>query len=140
MDFKDVRQFLAAYHRGVINTFQRDGAAQASIVVCGALQEQVVFVSVMGDSAKIRNLRRDPRCTVLAVSEDWRTYAVVEGRARLFDAANTNVEELRGLLRDCYRACGDTEHPDWDDYDRAMRRQNAVAVLVYPDRIYGLLR
>ena len=140
MNFEDVRRFLGANHRGVVNTFQRDGAVQASIVVCGAFQEQVVFVSVMGDSAKIRNLRRDPRCTVLAVSEDWRTYVVVDGHAKLFDAANTDADELRRLLRDTYRACGDEEHPDWDDYDQAMRRQNAVAVLVRPGRIYGLIR
>ena len=128
MDFENVRRFLGANHREEINTFQRDGAAQASVVVCGAFHEDVVFVSVMGDSATIRNLRRDPRCTVLAVREDWVSYAVVEGRARLFDAATTKAEELTRLLRDCYRACGDAEHRDWDDYDRAMLRQKAVAV------------
>ena len=140
MEFKDIRPFLETNHRGVVTTFQSNGAAQASIVVCGAHEGSVAFVSVRGDSAKVRNLRRDARCTVLTVTEGWRSYAVVEGTAQIFDANNTGSEELRTLLRSVYSACGGGEHPDWDEYDRVMRQQNAVAVLVRPDRIYGLLR
>ena len=140
MKFEDIRAFLQSNHRGVVNTRQPDGAMQASIVVCGAYEDAAAFVSVRGISAKVRNLRGDPACTVLAVSDDWRSYAVVEGQARLHDATNTDPEELRVLLRAVYRACGDKEHPDWDEYDVAMRRQDAVVVLVPPERIYGLLR
>ena len=140
MDFEDIRPFLETTHRGVVTTFQSNGAAQASIVVCGAYQEAVAFVSIRGNSAKVRNLRLDARCTVLTVTEGWRSYAVVEGTAQLFDADNTGSEELRALLRSDYSACGGGEHHDWNEYDRVMREQDAVAVLVRPDRIYGLLR
>ncbi len=140
MKFDDIRPFLGSNHRGVVTTIQPNGAVQASIVVCGAFQGQLAFVSVRGSSAKIHNLRRDPRCTVLAVTSDWRSYAVVEGDARLHDSRNTEAEELRRLLRDVYRACGDADHPDWEEYDRVMRQENAVVVLVRPARIYGLLR
>ena len=44
---------------------------------------------VYGNSAKTHNLRRDPRCTVMAVDNDWRSYAVVEGQAQLLDYRNT---------------------------------------------------
>jgi PPOX class probable F420-dependent enzyme len=140
MQFEDVRPFLERHHRGVITTYQRDGAAHASIVVCGAYRGQAAFVIVRGKSVKVRNLRRDPRCTVLAVTDDWRAWASVEGQAQLFDATNTDAEELRRLLRDVFRACGDKEHPDWEEYDQAMRAQEAVVVLVQPQRVYGLLR
>jgi PPOX class probable F420-dependent enzyme len=140
MEFQDIRPFLETCHRGVVNTLQPDGAVQSSIVVCGPFQDNMAFVSVRGNSAKVRNLRRNPRCTVLAVTPDWRSYAVVEGEARLLDAGNTGAEELRRLLRDVYRACGGGEHPDWEEYDRVMRQQAAVVVLVRPQRIYGLLR
>ena len=68
MDFEQARPFLENNHRGVVTTFQRNGAAQSSIVVCGAYQGYMALVSVQGKSAKVRNLRRDPRCwiTVLA--------------------------------------------------------------------------
>ena len=140
MDFEDIRPFLETNHQGVVTTFQSNGAAQASIVVSGAYEGTVAFVSIRGNSAKVRNLRRDARCTVLTVTEGWRSYAVVEGTSQLFDANNTDSEELRMLLRNVYSACGGGEHPDWNEYDQVMLQQNAVAVLVQPDRIYGLLR
>ena len=140
MEFQEIRPFLESNHRGVVTTFQPDGATHASILVCGAYQDNVAFVSIRGRSAKVRNLRRDPRCTVLAVMADWSSYVVVEGQARLLDASNTDAEELRLLLRDVYRACGSKEHPDWEEYDEVMRRQRAVVVFLRPDHIYGLLR
>ena len=140
MEFEAIRPFLEANHRGVVTTFQRNGAVQASVVVCGPYHDQVALVSVRGNATKIRNLRRDPRCTVLAVAADWRSYVVVAGQAQLLDASNTEAEELRRCLREVYRACGGGEHPDWEEYDRVMRERGAVVVLVHPDRIYGLLR
>lgn len=139
MEFEEVRPFLEANHRGVVTTFQRNGAAQASIVVCGPYQGNMALVSVRGNSAKVRNLRRDPS-TILTVAPDWRSYVVVEGQAQLKDARNTEAEELRLELRQVYQACGGGEHPNWNEYDQVMQQQDAVVVLVRPDRIYGLLR
>ena len=138
--FERVRPFLEKNHRGVVTTRQADGAAHASIVVCGTYDGNAAFVAVHGRSAKVRNLRRDPNCSVLAVTDDWRSFATVEGQASLFDASNTDAEELRVLLREVYRVCGDKDHPDWDEYDQAMVDQQAVVVLVKPERVYGLLR
>ena len=117
-----------------------NGSVQSSIVVSGAFQGHAAFVSVYGRSTKVRHLRRNNRCTVLAVADNWGSYVVVEGRAELRDSTNTEAEELRRLLRDVFRACGDHDHPDWEEYDRAMVQQDAVVVLVSPDKVYGLLR
>ena len=140
MDFGDVRPFLEIHHRGVIATRRPNGATHSSIVVCGAYDGNAAFVSVYPKSQKIRNLRRDPNCTVLAVTDDWRQYAVIEGQARLLDYSDMDAEEIRVMLREVYMACSDTEHPDWDEYDQAMIEQDAVIVLVEPERVYGLLR
>ena len=144
MEFSDVRNFFASNHRGVINTFRRDGSAQTSIVVCGASpfegDDGPVFVTVRGTSAKVRNLRRDSRCNVMAVADDWRQFAVVEGTVTLHDYQNTDAEEMRQMLRTAFMACGDHEHPDWEEYDRAMVQQDAVIVRVAPERVYGLIR
>lgn len=139
MDFEQARTFLKNNHRGVVTTFQRNGAAQSSIVVCGAYQDYLALVSVRGKSAKVRNLRRDPRCTVTATAADWRNYVVVEGKATLLDYHNTDAEEMRQKLREVFRVCGDGDHSDWEEYDRAMREQDGVIVLITPDRIYGKL-
>ena len=140
MEFREVEGFLRTNHRGVVTTRRANGATQASIVVCGAYQGNAAFVAVHGRSVKVRNLRRDPNCSVLAVTDDWRSFATIEGQASLYDASNTDSEELRVLLREVYRVCGDKDHPDWEEYDQAMVDQRAVVVLVRPERVYGLLR
>jgi PPOX class probable F420-dependent enzyme len=140
MTFEDVRPFLERHHWGVVTTHWPDGGAQSSIVFCGAYQGHTAFVAVYGKSAKVRNLRRDPRCTVLTVTDNWRSWVTVEGEAQLFDYHNTEAEKVRQMFREVYRACGDVAHPDWEEYDQAMVRQGAVIVLVRPQRIYGLVR
>ena len=137
MELEEARPFMESNHQGVINTYQRNGAIHASIVVCGAYQGNAAFVAVRGNSRKVHNLRRNPHCTVLSVTPDWRNYVAVEGQAQLKDLRNTDPEELRVLLREVYMACGDKEHPDWEEYDRAMVEQDAVIVFVPPERVYG---
>ena len=140
MEFEDARPHFENNHRGVITTFQSNGAGHSSIVVCGAYQGNAAFVIVYGSSAKARNLRRNPRCTVMSVSGDWRTCAIVEGQATLMDYRNTDPEKMRVELREVFRACGDNDHPDWEEYDQAMVKQDAVIVLVKPERVYAKLR
>ena len=140
MEFNDVVPFFETHKRGVIATRRPNGATHSSIVVCGAYEGNAAFVSVYPRSQKIRNLRRDPNCTVLSVRDDWREWVSVEGQATLIDYNTTDAEEMRVLLRKVYMACSHTEHPDWEEYDQAMVDQEAVIVLVKPERVYGLVR
>ena len=139
MTIDDIRPFLEAHHRGVVTTFRKSGAAQMSILASGFYQGEVVFV-VSGGTAKLANLRRDPRCTVLTVKPDWSEYAVVDGTAQIHSQANTDPESLRLLLREAYRACGGGEHPDWDEYDRVMNQERRAVVMVTPSHVYGMWR
>ena len=139
MTFEDVRPFFEQNHRGVVTTYRRNEATQVSIVASGAMEGAIVFVS-RGDSAKLANLKRDPRCTVMATQADWSSYAVVEGNAEIRGWDNMDPEELRLLLRDAYSACGDTEHPNWNEFDRVMREERRAVVLVRPEHGYGLFR
>ena len=95
------------------------------------------FVSAPGNSRKVHNLRRDPCCMVPGVSDDWGKYVLVEGQAQILDYSNTDPEEFRLHLRGAFRACGGGEHSDWEEYDQAMRKQDAVIVLVPPGNMYG---
>lgn len=140
MKFEDVKSFLERNHRGVVTTFQADGAAHTSIVVCGAYEGHAAFVSVHSKSRKVRNLRRDPRCTVLAVTENWRSWVSIEGEAKLSDYNNTDPEKIRVLLREVYMACSHDEHSNWEEYDEAMKVQEGTVVLVTPKRVYGQIR
>ena len=76
------REFLANHHNGALTTFRRNGAAQMSIVTCGLHGDGVAFTTT-ADRAKLRNLGRNPRCTILVGTDDWRNFVVLEGEARL---------------------------------------------------------
>ena len=122
-----VQEFLAQNHQAVMTTFRRNGAAQMSIVTVGAFRDGVAFTTTAG-RAKLPNLVRDPRCSLLVSKQDWWGYVVLEGRAQVLAADNTDAAELRQALRDVYR---------WDEYDAAMVKDRRAAVVVVPDHVYG---
>ena len=126
----------------VVSTTRADGSVQASVVNAGVLEHPLTGVTVVGlvasgSSQKLRNLRADPRATIV-VRAGWR-WATVEGTVDVIgpDDAHTGVddEQLRLLLRDVFRAAGGT-HDDWDTYDRVMADERRAAVLVTPTRVY----
>ena len=137
MTFEDVARFLKTNHQGVMVTFRRRGAAQMSIVTCGYYEGGVAFTTT-GDRAKLANLIRNPNCSILVSTLDWSGYAVVEGTADIRFSDRTDREELRLTLRDVYRACADREHPDWEEYDRAMVDDRRAAIIVKPLHVYAV--
>ena len=137
MTLDDARPFLEANHRAVVTTHRRSGAIQTSIVTGGLHENLMVFV-VAGRTAKLANLGRDPRCTVLTVRPDWSGFVAVEGTASVRAWEGADPEEQRILLRDIYRVCGGGEHPDWEEYDTVMRRERRTVVMVTADHVYGI--
>ena len=131
-----VRKFLSQNHQAVLTTFRANGAAQMSIITVGAYRDGVAFTTTAG-RAKLANLVREPRCSLLVSKQDWWGYVVLQGRAKVLASGNTDAAELRQTLRDVYRAAAGKDHPDWDDYDRAMVRDRRAAVVVVPDHVYG---
>ncbi|MBO0848271.1 MAG: TIGR03618 family F420-dependent PPOX class oxidoreductase [Pseudonocardia sp.] len=126
----------------VINTLRGDGSVQSSVVNAGTLEHplrsgRVVGLVTRGDSRKLRNLRADPRTTVVARA-GWR-WATVEGDAEIIGPDDprpeVDAEALRLLLRDVFRAAGGA-HDDWDAYDRTMAEERRAAVLITPRRVY----
>ena len=140
MEFEQAKNFLVSNHRAVVNTINPNGYIQSSIVVAGVYQDYLALVSIRGGSSKITNLKKTPKCTVTVTSSDWRNYIVVEGDATLIDSTNTTEEPLRLQLREIFKVCGDGTHSDWEEYDRVMKQQEAVIVLINPQKVYGLLR
>jgi PPOX class probable F420-dependent enzyme len=132
----NVREFASQTHRGVLTTFRRNGAAQMSIVSCGPYRNGVAFTTT-ADRAKLLNLKRNPRCSLLISQEDWWGYVVLEGHAEVLSADNTDAQEFRMALRDAYRAASGTEHPNWEEYDQAMIEDRRSVIIVVPERIDG---
>jgi hypothetical protein len=64
----------------------------------------------------------------------------VEGTSELIGpddpADGIDADGLRLLLRAVFAGAGGS-HDDWDTYDRVMREERRVAVLIEPTRVYG---
>lgn len=131
-----IRDFVSQNHQGVLSTFRKNGAAQLSIISCGLYRDGVAFTTP-ADRVKLANLKRDPRCTLLVSKPDWWGYVVIEGRAEVMSSDNTDAEELQLALRDVYRAAAGEEHPDWEEYDQAMRDDHRAVIIVVPEHIYS---
>lgn len=137
MTYDDILPFLEQNHRAALTTFRKNGAAQMSIVLCGAYNGGVAFGTPQR-RAKLTNLLRDPRCTILVSKEDWWGYVVIEGTADILWSDRTDPEELLFALREVYRVSASQDHPDWDEYDQAMAEDNRAAIIVRPQHIYGV--
>ena len=98
-----VRKFLSQNHQAVLTTFRANGAAQMSIITVGRYRDGVAFTTTAG-RAKLANLVREPRCSLLVSKQDWWGYVVLQGRAKVLASDNTDAAELRQTLRDVYRA------------------------------------
>ncbi len=131
-----VKDFVSANHQAVLTTFRANGAAQMSIVTVGSYGDGVGFTTTE-DRAKLHNLVRDPRCSLLVSKSDWWGYVVLEGRAKVLRRGESDDDELRDALRGIYRAASGQEHPDWEDYDRAMVSDRRAAIIVIPNHVYG---
>ncbi|HEV7470058.1 MAG: pyridoxamine 5-phosphate oxidase [Pseudonocardia sp.] len=115
-----------------------DGTPHSSLVNAGVLDHPTNGEPVVGyvtyGQVKLRNLRARPATSVLWRA-GWR-WAAVDGTAELIGPGDVDAETLRLLLRAVFEAAGGT-HDDWDTYDRVMREEGRVAVLVTPVRVYG---
>lgn len=87
------------------------------------------------DRAKTRNLRRDPRATLHVSTADGSAWAAVEGSVAL-SATTSPGDETGQALRRLYRDIAGAEHPDWDEYDRAMLDERRVLLALTPNHGY----
>jgi PPOX class probable F420-dependent enzyme len=129
---------IAGNSLGVLATLKRDGRPQLSNVSYHFdARALTLSVSITEPRAKTRNLRRDPRAALHVTSDDGWAYAVAEGDAVLTppaaDPADDTVEGLIALYRDI-----SGEHPDWDDYRRAMVDDRRVLMTLPISHVYGM--
>jgi PPOX class probable F420-dependent enzyme len=131
-----VKQFASENHQGVLTCFRKNGMPQMSIITCGPYRDGVAF-STTADRAKLLNLQRDARCSLMISKQGWWGYVVLEGKATILSPDNTSADELRDALREVYKTATNTEHPNWTEYDQAMVNDHRAAVIVVPEHVYG---
>ncbi len=131
-DLDGLLDFARERHDVVLTTFRGDGSLQSSPVTCGVdgSGEQGRFViSTYPDRAKAVNARRDPRVSLMVLSQRFGdAWVQVDGTAEVLDGEDA-VEPLVDYFR-----CISGEHPDWEEYRAAMRAQGKSLIRVTPVR------
>ena len=111
----------------VLTTFRADGSLQSSPVTGGVDQQGRVVIASYPQRAKIANIRRTPKASVVVLSDEFNgAYVQIDGDAEVID-----VPEAVELLVDYYRAIAG-EHPDWDEYRQAMISQGKSLLRITP--------
>ena len=123
---------------GVLATIKRDGRPQLSNVSYNFDPRNLIIqVSITEPRAKTRNLRRDPRASIHVTADDGWSYAVAEGDAILTPPAASPQDDTVEALIALYRNIAG-EHPDWDDYRRAMVDDRRVVLTLPITHVYGM--
>jgi PPOX class probable F420-dependent enzyme len=127
---------IAAGNLGTVATIKKDGRPQLSDVSYHTTGRLVRF-STRTTLAKVHNLRRDARVSMKVTAPDGYGYAVVEGTAELSPVAWALDDAVVEELIEIYRSIRGEEHPDWDDYRRAMVADGRLVVRIRVEHLYG---
>ena len=113
----------------ILLTRRRDGSAQLSPVTAGVDDAGRIVISSYPERAKAANLRREPDCAVLVLSDDFGgAWVQVDGTAEILDMPDRTAEDA--LVE--YVRCISGEHPNWDEYRQAMRDQGKSLIRITP--------
>lgn len=129
VDRDELEEFVRPRHHGALLTRRRDGWPQSSLVTMGLDDEGRVVISSYPERAKVANLRRDSRASIVVMSDEFNgEWVQLDGRADVIDLPDA----LDGLC-DYYRVISG-EHPDWGEYRSAMTSQGKCLIRLTIER------
>ena len=138
MELNEALAFITDRHQGVLTTIRANGRPQLSNIIYAAGGDGLLRISVTETRAKTKNLRRDPRASLYVPGDTFWSYVVVEAAVDLSpvttEPGDATAEELVALYRQVQG-----EHPDWEEYRRAMIDQGRLVARLRPERAYGML-
>lgn len=125
----ELLDFVRPRHRALLITARADGTPQASPLTCGVDDAGRIVVSTYPERAKTRNAKRNPRVSVVVLSDEWNgPWVQIDGAAEVIDTPDS-VEPLVEYFRNI-----SGEHPDWDEYRAAMVKQGKSLIRITPER------
>ncbi|GAB3925632.1 PPOX class F420-dependent oxidoreductase [Kribbella albertanoniae] len=129
VDLEGLLEFVRPRHHMLLITTRADGTAQASPVSGGVDAQGRIVISSYPERAKSTNVERNPRTSVVVLSDEWNgAWVQVDGEGEVIQLPDA-VEPLV----DYYRSISG-EHPDWDEYREAMRTQGKCLIRITPTR------
>ncbi|MGY2873664.1 PPOX class probable F420-dependent enzyme [Marmoricola sp. URHA0025 HA25] len=129
VELEELLEFVRPRHHMVLMTRRSDGTPQASPVTGGVDDAGRIVISTYPERAKTVNARRRPEASVLVLSDDFQgAWVQVDGTCEVLDVPES-VEPLVEYFRNI-----SGEHPDWDEYRRAMVDQRKSLLRISPTR------
>jgi PPOX class probable F420-dependent enzyme len=129
VDRDELLEFVRPRHRMILMTRRGDGTPQASPVTGGVDDSGRIVISTYPERAKTTNARRRPEVSVLILSDDFNgAWVQVDGSCEVLDLPES-VEPLVEYFRTI-----SGEHPDWEEYRRAMVEQGKSLLRITPTR------
>jgi PPOX class probable F420-dependent enzyme len=138
MEIPQALDFVRRHKRGVVVTQRRDGRPQMSNIAYAVTDAGVILISITDSRAKTKNLRRTPLASLHVTSDDFWAYCVLDCDVELMPVASEPDDATVDTLVDYYRSVSG-EHPDWDDYRRAMVSDGRLIAKLTPTHAYGIL-
>jgi PPOX class probable F420-dependent enzyme len=124
LDREGLLAFVGPRRRGVLITTRADGRPQASPVTFG-LDEGRLVIATYPHRAKTHNVRARSAVSMCVLSDDFDgPWVQVDGHGKVLDVPEA-VEPLVGYFR---AVAG--EHPDWEEYRRAMIDQGKSLISI----------
>ncbi|NEB92541.1 PPOX class F420-dependent oxidoreductase [Streptomyces bauhiniae] len=125
----ELLDFVRPRHRAILLTRRSDGSPQGSPLTCGVDDSGRIVASTYPERAKTRNAKRDERVSLIVLSDEWNgPWVQIDGTAEVLDTPDS-VEPLVEYYRNIAG-----EHPDWDEYRKAMAEQGKSIIRVTPER------
>ena len=129
IDRDGLLEFVRCRHKMVLMTPRSDGGWQGSPVTAGVDSEGRIVVSTYPERAKAVNVARHGKASVVVLYDDFGgVWVQVDGDAELIQLPDA-IEPLIEYFR-----CISGEHPDWDEYRRAMSEQDKALIRITPTR------
>jgi PPOX class probable F420-dependent enzyme len=138
MELSDALNYARERRQGVIVAIKSDGRPQLSNIVYGVDDDGTIRISATAGRAKTNNLQRDPRASLHVTDEHFGTYCVIEGDVEITPVTTEPGDATSDALVAYYRSLAG-EHPDWDEYRRAMIDEGRLLLLLRPTRAYGMV-
>jgi PPOX class probable F420-dependent enzyme len=129
MDAEEARRFIRDHHQAVLATTRGDGRPQLSPVTTAIDGQGRAVISTRAGAMKTANVRLRPWAALCITSDRFfGPWVQVEGPVDLLELPEA-MEELVAYYRTV-----SGEHPDWDDYRRAMERDRRLLLRLTIER------
>lgn len=115
--------FVAEHPRSILITYRKDGGLQASPVRVMLDEKGAIVATTRAATAKAKNLSRDPRFTLCAISDGWSgPWMTMEGTASVYPLPGA-LDRLRAFYQQ-----RDGSIPPDDEFRQTMETEGRVII------------